>query len=127
MINSSKTGTDNLINNIKKITEKSLMFGVKNVFVSGLVYTTGFDVSLLQWCYILILDLCRKSCFNYIDNRNIRSDSLNKDGLYLINIGKAFLADDFVVYFNNIFLETNTQHPPKNFDRQSFDMLLEHK
>ena len=38
---------DNLISNIKKITEKCLMFGVKNVFVLGLVYTTGVDVSLL--------------------------------------------------------------------------------
>ena len=34
---SSRSGMDNLINNIKKITEKYLMFSVKSVFISGLV------------------------------------------------------------------------------------------
>ena len=39
---------DNLISNIKKITEKCLMFGVKNTFVSELVYATSIDVPLLD-------------------------------------------------------------------------------
>ena len=52
------------------------MFGVKNVFVSGLICTTRVDVSLLERVYVLILDFCWKNCFIYIDNRNIRSDSL---------------------------------------------------
>ena len=39
---------DNLISNIKKITEKCLMFGVKNAFVSELVYTTRIDMPLLD-------------------------------------------------------------------------------
>ena len=96
-----------------KIAEKCLMFGVKNVCVSGLVYTTRVDVSLLERVHALILDFCRKICFIYIDNWNIRSDSLNKDGLHLIDKGEAFLADNFIVYLN-IFLETYTHHRPKN-------------
>ena len=79
------------------------MFGVKNVFVSWLVYTTGVDVYLLERVYVLILDFCRKNCSVYIDNRNIRKDSLYKDDLHLIDKGKAFLADIFIVYLNNIF------------------------
>ena len=75
----SRSGMNNLTSNIKKITEKCLMFGVKNVFVSGLVCTTRVDVSLLEKVYVLILDFCRKNCFIYIDNRNIKSDSLYKD------------------------------------------------
>ena len=36
--------------------------------------------------------------------------------LHLINKGKAFLADNFIVCLNNnIFLETDTHHPPKSF------------
>ena len=81
---------DNLIYNIKRITEKCLMFGVKNVFISGLVYTTRVDVSLLERIHVLIFDFCRKNCFIYIDDRNIRTDSLYKDGLHLIDKGKAF-------------------------------------
>ena len=41
---------------------------------------------------------------------------INKDGLHLIDKGKAFLADNFIVYLNNnTFLETHTHHPPKTF------------
>ena len=105
-----------ILNNIKKITEKCLMSGVKNVFISGLVYTTRVDISLLERIHVLIFNFCRKNSFIYIDNRNIRSDSLYKGGFHLINKGKAFLADNFVVYLNNnSFLETYTHDPPNHF------------
>ena len=67
---------NNLTSNIKKIAETCLMFGVKNVFVSGLVCTTRVDVSLLERVHVLILDFCRKNCFIFIDNRNIKIASL---------------------------------------------------
>ena len=94
------------------------MFGVKSFFISGLVYTTRVDVSLLERIHVLIFDFCRKNSFINIDNRNIRSDSLYKDGLHLIDKGKAFLADNFIVYLNNTFLEmlTHTVHQ-KNFEK----------
>ena len=92
------------------------MIGLKKVFVSGLVYITRVDVSLLERVHILIVDLCRKNCFIYTDNRNIRGDTLYKDGLHVIDKGKAFLPDNFIVYLN-IFLEVlevHTHHSPKN-------------
>ena len=114
--NSRRSGIDNLIYNIKKITEKYFMFGIRSVFISGLVYTTRVDVSLFERIHVLGFDFCRKNSFIYIDNRNIRRDSLYKDGLHLIDKGKAFLADNFIVYLNNnTFLETHTHHPPKTF------------
>ena len=92
------------------------MFGIRSVFISGLVYTTRFDVSLFERIHVLVFDFCKKNSFIYIDDRNIRRHSLYKDGLHLIDKGKAFLADNFTVYLNNnTFLETHTQHPPKNF------------
>ena len=106
----SRSGMNNLTSNIKKITEKCLMFGVKNGFASGLVCTNRVDVSLLERVHVLILAFCRKNCFIYIDNRNIKSDSLYKDK------GKAFLADNVIFYLNNIFIEMHTYHPPKNFE-----------
>ena len=116
LTNSSRSSMDNLIYTIKKITEKCLMFGVKNVFISRLVYTTRVDVSLLERIHVLIFDFCRKNSFIYIDNKNIRSNSLYKDGLHLTDKGKAFLADNFIVHSNNnIFLQTYTHHPPKKF------------
>ena len=78
LTNSSRfrSGMNNLTSNIKKIAETCLMFGVKNVFVSGLVCTTRVDVSLLERVHVLILDFCRKNCFIFIDNRNIKIASL---------------------------------------------------
>ena len=52
------------------------MFGVENVFVSGLVSTTRVDVSLLERFHVLILEKKKKNCFIYIDNRNIKSNSI---------------------------------------------------
>ena len=84
------------------------MFGVKSVFISEVIYITRVDASLLERIHALTSDFCRNNSFIYIDNRNIRSDSLYKDGLHLIDKGKA-LADNFIVYLNNnTFLETYT-------------------
>ena len=48
LTNSNRSRMDNLIYNIKKITEEFLMFGVKSIFISGLVYTTRVDVLYLK-------------------------------------------------------------------------------
>ena len=74
-----------------------------------LVCITRVDVSLLERVNVLILDFCRKNCFIYIDNRNTKSDSFYKDK------GRAFLADNVILYLNNIFIETHTYHSPKKF------------
>ena len=98
LTNSSRSDMDNLISNIKKITEKCSIFDVKNFFVLGLVYITRVDVSLLERVHVLILDFCRKNSFIYSDNRNMRRDSLYKHGLHLIDKRKAFLAENFIAY-----------------------------
>ena len=90
LTNSNRSDMDNLIYNIKKVTEKCLMFGVQSVFTSGLVYTIGVNVLLLERIHVLIFDFCRKISFIYIDNRNTRSDTLYKDGFHLIDKEKAF-------------------------------------
>ena len=126
LTNSCRSGMDNLIYNIKNITEKCLVFGAMSVFISGLVYTTRVDVSLLERIHVLIFDFCRKNSFIYIGNRNIRSDSLYKDGLHLIDTGRAFLTDNFIVYLNNnTFLETHTHHPPKKILGKDFRQIAE--
>ena len=65
MTNSSRSSMGNLISNIKKVIEKCLIFLVKNAFITGLVYLK---------VHVLILDFCRKNCFIYIDNTNIRGN-----------------------------------------------------
>ena len=76
LTNSSRSGINSIISNIRKSAEKCLVFGLKNIFVSGLVYTTRVDMSLLKRVHVLILDFCRKTFFLYNGSRNIKSDSL---------------------------------------------------
>ena len=40
----SQLKTNQLIGNIKKITQKCVSFGVKKIYVSGLVFTTRVDL-----------------------------------------------------------------------------------
>ena len=54
LLTTSTSGMNNLIGNIKKITEKCLMFGIKNIFVLRLVYITRVGVSLLERVHVLI-------------------------------------------------------------------------
>ena len=58
------------------------MFNVlrKECFYFGMVYTIRADVSLLERIHVLIFYFCWKNSFIFIDNRNIRNNSLYKDG-----------------------------------------------
>ena len=51
----------------------------------------------------------------YIDNRNIKADSLYKDGLHLLHKGKIVLANNFISHLNQKFLATHVHHPPDVF------------
>ena len=56
LTNSSRSGMDNLISNIKKITEKITFNFCRKEF-----YTTRVDVFLLERVHVLIFDFCRKN------------------------------------------------------------------
>ena len=50
-----------------------------------LLATTRVDAFLIKRVHVLILDFCWKNCSIYIDNGNIRNDSLYKDRLHLVD------------------------------------------
>ena len=58
------------------------MFNVlrKECVYFRMVYTIRADVSLLERIHVLIFYFCWKNSFIFIDNRNIRNNSLYKDG-----------------------------------------------
>ena len=99
----SKSNVDNLMSNIHKIVEKCKRVGVRNIFVSGLVYTTRVSLPILERVHSLISNYCRENACFYIDNRNIRGFCLYKDGLHLLESGRKILTNDFIVNLNNFF------------------------
>ena len=100
----SQLKIENLGNNLRSIVEKCHTYGIKNVFISGLVYITRIGLPVLEKTHEIILHLCNKLDICYIDNRNIRMKHLWKDGLHLVESGNVILANNFLSYLSKCFL-----------------------
>ena len=100
----SQLKIENLGNNLRSMVEKCHTFGIKNVFISGLVYTTRIGLPVLERTHGMILHLCNKLGICYVDNRNIRMKHLWKDGLHLVESGKVILANNFLSSLSKCFL-----------------------
>ena len=100
----SKSKIENLEKNVRSVVDKCHTYGIKNVFVSGLVYTTRIGLPVLARTHEMIVNLCYKLGVCYVDNRNIRRKHLWKDGLHLVESGKVILANNFLSYLSKCFL-----------------------
>ena len=98
-------GVENLVNNIKCMAQKCYSYGVTNIFISGLVYTTRIDLHMLEEIHKKLVNLCPQLNLHYIDNTNIRSVHLFKDGLHLLGSGKSILANNFICSLNSFLYD----------------------
>ena len=99
---------DNFINfmkNVEHMVQKCRGFGVKRVFLSGIVYTKRIAWQILNDVHDRLVSLCKSLEINYIDNRNIRETHLFKDGLHLLDTGKRLLANNFIFNLNNFLYQ----------------------
>ena len=103
------------MNNIICMVEKCRNYGVKNIFLSGIVFTKRISLDILAQVHNMISNFCSNNGLYYIDNRNIRTDSLYKDRLHPLDEGKIALANDFIINLNQKFLATHIHHPPDVF------------
>ena len=116
---SSQSSIDRLLQNIKNMSLKCTKFGVKNIFISGLVYTTRINIGILEKNHVVIQNFCQEYGWFYVDNRNIRGKHLYKDGLHLMGESKIILARNLIFCLNNAtsnyflddnFLDKHTHH-----------------
>ena len=112
---SNQSRIDSLMNNIICMVEKCCIYGVKNIFLSGIVFTTRVSLDILIQVDNMISNFCNTSSLYCIDNRNTRADSLYKDGLHLLDKGEIVLANNFIINLNQNFLTTHIHHPPDAF------------
>ena len=82
---------------------------MKNIFISGLVYTTRINIGILEKIHVVIQNFCQEYGWFYVDNRNIRGKHLYKDGLHLMEERKIILARNLIFCLNkatsNYFLD----------------------
>ena len=91
----SKSKIENLEKNLRSMVDKCHTYGVKNVFILGLVYPTRIGLPVFARTHEMIVHPCYKLSVCYVDNRNITRKHLLKDGLHLIESGKVILANNF--------------------------------
>ena len=96
------------MNNIVCMVAKSRNYGIKNILLSGIVFTTRVSLDVLIQVYKMISKFCNINDLYYRDNRNIRADGLYKDGLHLLEKGTIVLANNFIINLNKFFLKTHT-------------------
>ena len=105
----SSTNVENLVLNLEKIAIKLKKYGIKNVCLSGLVFTTRVYLPLLNQVNKRVLDICKAHNISFINNDNIIRNNICSDGLHLLRSNKFLLSNSFIENINN-FLEVHTHH-----------------
>ena len=105
----SASNVNGLLSNIKDMIKKCRNFGVKHIFISGLVYTKRIIIEFLEDVHLKLVNVCKEMQVSFIDNRNITGFYLFRDGLHLLESGKKLLANNFVSNFNNFL---SVKHRP---------------
>ena len=98
-----------LLSNIKEMIKKCRNFGVKYIFVYGLVYTKRIITEFLEDVPLKLVNVCKAMQVYFIDNRNITGFYFFRDGLHLLESGKKLLAKNFLSNFNNFL---SVKHRP---------------
>ena len=104
----SSTNVENLVLNLEKIAIKLKKYEIKNVCLSGLVFTTRVYLPLLNQVNKRVLDICKAHNISFINNDNIIRNDICSDGLHLLRSNKFLLSNSFIE--NNNFLEVHTHH-----------------
>ena len=79
------------------MVDKCRKFDVKNILISGLVFTTRISLELLEKINEKRHAFCSSYGLTYIDNRNIRGVHLRQGNLDLLQSGKKILFNK--IYF----------------------------
>ena len=86
------------------MVDKCRNFGVKNILISGLVFTTRLLSEVLEKIHEKLSTFCSGYGLIYIANRNIRGVHLCQDNLHLLQSGKKVLCNNSISYSDSNFL-----------------------
>ena len=67
---------------------------MRNIFLSGLVYTKRVELSVLENLHLELVELCSQYDVIHIDNRNVYGMHLYQDNLHLLHSGKRILLNN---------------------------------
>ena len=108
----SQDSVQNLLDNLRQIGLKCKSAGVKRVLISGIVVNNKLTSAYISSVNQRISNMCRDNSFVFIDNNNIPTPSLFRDGLHLLEVGKRILANNFIDNLNRFLRTRQTHRPP---------------
>ena len=97
---SGHSNVENILHNLNAIIKKCHDYNVRNILLSGLVYTKRVELSVLENLHLKLVELCSQYGVIYIDNRNIYGMHLYQDNLHLLHSGKRILLNNFISNLN---------------------------
>ena len=106
----SPSSTDSLVSNSVNIVNKCKLFGVMDLFISGIAFNKRLPYTVIKKVNEKIVDMCRKNGIVFIDNGNISNMDLYQNDVHLLERGKYLLAKNFIFVLNN-FLNMHSHHP----------------
>ena len=114
-------GTNDIINNnsnedkiakdIVNIVETCKGAGINDIFVSSLLVKKNPRLTaVIHRVNDLLRDYCATNGIHFINNDNVTTEHLWKDGIHLQDIGTTILSKNFYEYINYIFYERNIRY-----------------
>ena len=95
-------------NNILHIANQCRNYGVKEVSISSVTCTTLLNSNIINYVDNALQNKCQTSGYRFIDNNNITTETLWKNGLHLTNSGKGIIINNFVQSLNSSFFNKTT-------------------
>ena len=108
----NQDSVQNLLDSLKQIGLKCISAGVTRILISGIVVNNKLTNAYISSVNQRISNMSRDNSYVFIDNNNIPTSSLFRDGLNLLEIGKRILANNFIDNLNNFRRVRKTHRPP---------------
>lgn len=91
---------DVIVTNIMKMVQKAKVYGVTNVFVSGMTYRSQFQQKVDLFNKFFVAKAFVSTDFNFISNNNIQQYDIWTDKIHLNNKGVIKIANNFIGAIN---------------------------
>ena len=95
-----KDDVDTIVSNVLKIAEKCKLYGVNNVFISGITYRQQFQGKVELFNKFFTAKQYVSSIYTFIPNNNICAADIWSDRVHLNNKGVIKLANNFINAIN---------------------------
>ena len=97
---SSKKTVDEICDDTIKIALRCRSHIIATIFISSIASSTKVNLQLIHNLNVLLYNTCTKYGFYYVNNGGVSRCGLWKDGIHLLETGKAIIANNFISSIN---------------------------